>query len=191
MISLSIENLIHGLWIALGTIWVIGSIRSKPTIRSQATAARTIHLILLVIASILVFQSWSGFGPLGRQLYPRSAATDWIGLGMTAAGVAFAAWARFFLGGNWSATVTLKEHHTLVRGGPYALVRHPIYTGCLLAILGTAIAIGELRGFLGWTIAFATWWVKSHVEEEFMTRQFGDAYVAYRREVKALIPYVL
>ena len=69
----------------------------------------------------------------------------------------FAGWARVFLGGNWSSNVTLKEDHTLVRSGPYRIVRHPIYTGLLVALLGTAIALGELRCFLGVILAAIAW----------------------------------
>ena len=75
--------------------------------------------------------------------------------------------------------------------GPYAVVRHPIYSGGLLAMLGSALAFGEVRGLVALGLAFTGWWFKSRLEEEFMERQFGAQYVAYKQRVKALIPLVL
>ena len=108
-----------------------------------------------------------------------------------AAGLGFAIAARIQLAGNWSATVTLKQDHELVRHGPYRWVRHPIYTGLLVAILGCAVAEGEWRGPVAlalFTIAFV---IKSGIEERYLTDQFGDAYARYRREVPALLPRLL
>jgi protein-S-isoprenylcysteine O-methyltransferase len=94
------------------------------------------------------------------------------------------------LGGNGSATVTVKPDHRLIRQGPYTIVRHPIYTGFLLGLLGTALALGELRGIVGLALAFIGWRMKSRLEEAFMAAQFGAEYTEYQREVKALIPFV-
>jgi protein-S-isoprenylcysteine O-methyltransferase len=102
----------------------------------------------------------------------------------------FAGWARLFLGGNWSSNVTLKQNHTLVQSGPYRIVRHPIYTGLLVALLGTAIALGELRCFLGVLLAAIAWKIKSVGEETLMVQQFGDQYARYREQVKGLVPYL-
>ena len=115
----------------------------------------------------------------------------WTGFAVTVAGAAFAIWARLLLGANWSATVTVKQNHELKRTGPYAIVRHPIYSGFLLAMLGTAIAYGEIRGLIALLIALIAWRVKSLIEERFMMDQFGEQYVQYKREVRALIPFVL
>jgi protein-S-isoprenylcysteine O-methyltransferase len=86
--------------------------------------------------------------------------------------------------------VTLKEDHTLVQSGPYRIVRHPIYTGLLVALLGTAIALGELRCFLGVLLAAIAWKIKSMSEETLMVQQFGDQYAHYRERVKGLVPYL-
>jgi protein-S-isoprenylcysteine O-methyltransferase Ste14 len=95
------------------------------------------------------------------------------------------------LGGNWSATVTVKESHALVRTGPYRFVRHPIYTGLLVALIGAAVARGDVQGFVADAIAFAAFWRKLRIEERWMQETFGDAYARYRVEVAALIPFVL
>jgi protein-S-isoprenylcysteine O-methyltransferase Ste14 len=112
-------------------------------------------------------------------------------LALTLAGAGFAIWARAYLGRNWSAIVTIKEDHRMVRSGPYALVRHPIYSGFLLALLGSALALGEVRGLVAVALAFLAWWFKSRLEEQFMEQRFGAEYAVYKRRVKALIPFVL
>jgi protein-S-isoprenylcysteine O-methyltransferase Ste14 len=143
------------------------------------------------VACVLLFSRWARVGVLGARLLPASDGTAWAGLCLTAAGCAFAVWARACLGANWSATVTRKQNHELVRGGPYAVVRHPIYAGLLLAVLGTALALGEVRGLAALALAFVGWFTKARTEERFLAEEFGDAYARYRREVKRLIPFVL
>jgi protein-S-isoprenylcysteine O-methyltransferase len=86
--------------------------------------------------------------------------------------------------------VTLKQNHTLVQSGPYRIVRHPIYTGLLVALLGTAVVLGELRCFLGVLLAAIAWKIKSMSEETLMVQQFGDQYARYREQVKGLVPYL-
>ena len=111
------------------------------------------------------------------------------GLGIPA-GIAFAVWARQYLGRNWSGTVTVKQDHELIRTGPYRLVRHPIYTGLLLAILGTAVAFGEWRGLLAFALLTGSLLLKLRVEERFMSESFPEPYARYRAEVPALIPCI-
>ena len=110
---------------------------------------------------------------------------------LTVAGMLFSVWARLTLGRNWSGTVTIKQDHELIQRGPYRIVRHPIYTGMLLAMLGTAFIYGIARCFLGVPIVGLGFWLKVQIEEQFMVRQFGEQYVRYRQEVRALIPYIL
>ena len=90
---------------------------------------------------------------------------------------------RAWLGRNWSAEVTVKHDHELVRSGPYALVRHPIYTGLLLALIGTALGVGNGRALIGLVLIVAALLRKVAIEERFMSEQFGDAYARYRAEV--------
>ena len=105
-------------------------------------------------------------------------------------GLAFSIWARRVLGRNWSAIVTLKEGHELVTRGPYALVRHPIYTGLLLGFLGSAIARGRWSGLLATALFFLSALRKYRLEERWMWERFGDDYDAYRSRVKAIVPYL-
>ncbi|HTU51330.1 MAG TPA: isoprenylcysteine carboxylmethyltransferase family protein, partial [Acidobacteriaceae bacterium] len=102
-----------------------------------------------------------------------------------------AIWARLALGGNWSSDVTVKMGHTLMTSGPYAYVRHPIYSGLLLTVLGTAIVFGEARCFLAFVLMLTGFWIKFHAEENFMEEEFGQQYSNYKQRVKALIPHVI
>jgi protein-S-isoprenylcysteine O-methyltransferase len=150
-----------------------------------------VQLGLSVLGLILLFDRRLSAGWLNSRFLPDMAAVAWAGVTMTAGGIAFAVWARFALGRNWSSQVALKQGHELVRSGPYRLVRHPIYSGVLLALLGTAAAIGELRGLIAFGLFVAGWWLKARVEEVVLVEQFGEQYRIYKSEVKALIPFVL
>jgi protein-S-isoprenylcysteine O-methyltransferase Ste14 len=113
-----------------------------------------------------------------------------LSVAVTALGIGFAVWARFTLGRNWSGTVTVKKDHELVQRGPYAISRHPIYSGAVLAVLGTVMAFGTVRAALVVPVVVVAFRMKMAVEERFMTEQFGAAYADYRQRVKGLIPLV-
>jgi protein-S-isoprenylcysteine O-methyltransferase Ste14 len=178
------------IWALFGVLWLLPAAFGKRTIQRQTSGARIFQLSLLVAAYVLFAHSDLGWELLNRPLVPGGKATTAIGYGLLLSGMLFACWARIFLGSNWSANVTLKEDHALVSSGPYRIVRHPIYTGLLVALLGTAIALGPLRCFLGVVLAAAAWKIKSMTEEAFMLQQFGDRYMRYRMQVKSLVPYI-
>lgn len=171
-------------------VWAAAAIRTKRTAQVQTSASLLVHMTALVFAFVL-FKPWFAVGPLAWRFVPPSAAVSYTGLALTIAGAALAIWARVTLGRNWSGMVTIKEDHQIIRTGPYAAVRHPIYSGFLLAMFGTALAIGQVRCLVALAIAFLAWWFKSRIEEKFMEQQFGDQYVAYKQRVKAFIPFVL
>ena len=185
---------ITGSWLAFVGYWRYASQSVKQTTAQETGGSRAVHLGLLALGFGLVFLPL-GIGPLGWRILPATApdtaVVTAVGALLTLLGVGFAIWARAALGQNWSGIVTLKAAHQLIRRGPYALVRHPIYTGLLLALLGTAMVGGELRGLLAILIVTLAYWRKSRLEETYLVRQFGAAYQAYQREVKALIPFVL
>jgi protein-S-isoprenylcysteine O-methyltransferase Ste14 len=183
-------QIISWAWIAIFIIWMAAAVTSKRTVRRAPIGFRLAQAAMGVAAGSLFFGWGQERTPLGYFLIRRSMDSAYVGLTMTLAGLAFTLWARFVLGRNWSGTVTVKENHELVRSGPYRLVRHPIYTGFLFALLGTAIVRGDLSAFLGFALATLTLKLKSLTEESFMTDQFGEQYATYKQGVKALIPYV-
>jgi protein-S-isoprenylcysteine O-methyltransferase len=176
----------------VGIVWAATAIRARKRIVERERAeSRNSHLLASAIAFSLLFSPTLRFGPLAWRALPESDAMGAMGVALTAAGAGFAIWARFLLGGNWSAAVAIKEGHSLVRRGPYALARHPIYGGLLTAMLGTAVAGGEAGALCGVAIAFATWLEKARREEQFLLARFGADYADYRRRVRTLIPFVL
>ena len=185
-----VQRYIDAAWLLAGIVWLVCAFKSKPTERNQSPSSRVAQTVFFVIAVILL-TNWKLHSTLlGIRFLADTAAAAKLGVGLTFAGVAFAIWARLHIGRNWSGTVTIKTGHTLVRTGPYSIVRHPIYTGFLTATLGTAIAIGEIRGLFAFIAAFIGVKLKATLEEQFMTERFGEEYVQYECEVKGLIPFV-
>jgi protein-S-isoprenylcysteine O-methyltransferase Ste14 len=143
---------------------------------------------VVVFAYNLLFAQWLRIGPLRLRFVPREEWIGWAGIALTWVGVALAIWARYCLGEYWSARVTLKEGHQLIRTGPYAFVRHPIYTGMLLASTGTALVAGESRGILAIVLLLAAHSRKAAREEALLTTEFGEKYAAYQRSTGFLFP---
>jgi protein-S-isoprenylcysteine O-methyltransferase Ste14 len=183
------DKYIEAAWIVFALVWLAGAFTTKRTVRSQPVERRWLYSIMLILAGELLTRNMR-FGFLAHRFLPESAAASCAGAALTIAGVAVAIWARFYLGRNWSGKPTIKKGHTLIRSGPYALVRHPIYTGIALAMLGTGIAIGEIRGLIATLLALIAFKIKSRLEESFMTEQFGEQYTGYKQQVRALIPFV-
>jgi protein-S-isoprenylcysteine O-methyltransferase Ste14 len=184
------HNPLAVIWFFFGLFWMLPGIFGKRTIQKQTSRSRFLQLALLVGTYVLMAVPDLGWGLLNQSVVPTGRTASAVGYGLLLGGMSFAGWARIFLGGNWSSNVTLKKDHTLVRTGPYRIVRHPIYTGLLVALLGTAVALGPLRCFLGVILAAVAWKIKSITEELFMVQQFGDQYTRYRMQVKALVPYI-
>jgi protein-S-isoprenylcysteine O-methyltransferase Ste14 len=128
---------------------------------------------------------------LGDRFLPLMAWPFWAGVALTAVGLLFTVWARIKIGRNWSGIVTIKEGHELITSGPYAIVRHPIYTGLLPAFVGSALARAEWRGILAVVIAWSALWRKLRFEERWLREQFGESYQAYSQRVAALLPFLL
>jgi len=178
------------LWLAWLAYWFVAARNVKATRRRESHASRLGHVLLSVLAAALLAFRGQPLHWLDERFLPPTMAAYWLGLLMLAVGIAFAVWARHDLGRNWSGTVTVKQDHELIRSGPYRLVRHPIYTGLLLAILGTAVAFGEWRGLLAFGLLTGSLLLKLRIEERFMGESFPDEYARYRAEVPALIPFI-
>ena len=175
-------------WIAWAILWTGLARRTKRAVKHETAVSRALHLVPLALSALLLFDGrfWPRF--MTAPVLARGAWMAYAGAALVALGLAFCVWARLILAGNWSGTVTVKESHELVRKGPYELVRHPIYTGLLVAFLGTAVAVDAWRGVLALVIVWLSFWRKSRTEETFMVGTFGAEYEAYRRETPALLP---
>jgi protein-S-isoprenylcysteine O-methyltransferase Ste14 len=184
------EYLFQTVWWSWVAYWYASSVNASAPKRVQSPGARLFYRAEMVSAFALLAVPRLGIGWLGLRIVPRSEALFVSGAVMLVAGLAFAVWARLHLGQHWSGHVTLKDGHRLIRTGPYAIVRHPIYTGLLLAILGTAVAVDEVRGVLAVLIAVQAHVRKLRIEERWLSEEFGGEYDRYRREVKALVPGV-
>jgi len=176
------------LWLAWLAYWVFAARDVKPVRRREPWASRLLTVALTIPVALLTAAPGQWLPWLSARFLPDTMIVDWAGLLMVTAGLALAVWARTHLGRNWSGTVTVKEDHELVRSGPYAIVRHPIYTGLLFAMLGTAIILGEWRGLSALCFLSAAFLLKLRREERFMAESFPDTYPGYRAQVPALVP---
>jgi protein-S-isoprenylcysteine O-methyltransferase Ste14 len=183
----SLVGIVGACWAVFIVVWAITSFAAKTSVRRGLNSAGVLWrigiLIVVVILSRGVAQGW-----IPRPT-PFPYAVQVIGVPLTALGVGFAIWARMTLGSNWGMPMTLRENPELVTGGPYAFVRHPIYTGIIFAMLGTALTVGSMWFFVLF-ISFGYFLISTHQEEKDMVRQFPEAYPAYKARTKRLIPFV-
>jgi protein-S-isoprenylcysteine O-methyltransferase Ste14 len=178
-------------WDFLGIIWIIGIIFTKPTLRAQSAPARLLYIVLTIVGGLLIAGYFFPGSVLDAHFVPHTYAIATLGFALTVAGCLFAVWARVTLGTNWSGRPMVKAGHELVVRGPYALARHPIYTGLLLALAGTIVAYGQWRGIAGFFVVVLGLLVKISQEEKLMMETFPQEYPGYRQRVKALIPGLL
>jgi protein-S-isoprenylcysteine O-methyltransferase Ste14 len=134
------------LWEFLWLVWLIAWLRTKPTQERASFGSRVLYGLPVLLAFYLMFGENIRLRWLSTAIVPRSPFVNAVAVTLTALGIAFAIWARFYIGQNWSSAVSIKVGHQLIRTGPYAWVRHPIYSGLLLAMIGTAIARRASRG---------------------------------------------
>jgi protein-S-isoprenylcysteine O-methyltransferase Ste14 len=180
--------LFPGLWLAWIAYWLISAAGNKATVRRESLRSRLGYMPPLWLGLfLLIHQRWQIGWLIERVVQP---AVLFVPLGalLLVLGLGFSVWARVHLGGNWSAIVTLKKDHELIRTGPYRWVRHPIYTGLLLGILGSAIALGQWRGLLALACMTFGFIRKIHLEERWLGEAFSPRYDLYKKEVSALIP---
>ncbi|KLU24581.1 isoprenylcysteine carboxyl methyltransferase [Caballeronia mineralivorans PML1(12)] len=175
-------------WAAWLAYWMKASSWAKQTVKREDRLSRTLQSIPLIVGCLLIV--WPDASASWNSANAGFDLRQWLGLAVVVAGLSFSVWGRRHLGSNWSVSVTLKDGHELVRSGPYALVRHPIYSGCLLAIAGSALVCAEPRGVIGFALIFASLAYKVRVEERWLSEYFGDPYRTYRREVRALVPWL-
>jgi protein-S-isoprenylcysteine O-methyltransferase Ste14 len=172
-------------WLLWLISWILAAFwRDRATARpprQQELPYRLLNLLGILLMVIL---------PRHAPLWRLPPVLGFVCLALQIGGVAFAWWARIHLGRLWSASVTGKSGHRIIDTGPYALVRHPIYTGLLLAVIVTAIAMGYLRGLIGAAVIVYAIVLKARLEERFLRDQLGlAAYDDYAARVPMLVPF--
>ena len=177
------------LWAAYLLYWQVAARGAKSNERLEPLVSRVVRSVTFLFVIVLLM-GWLPIPVLYRFYLPENnwAVWFWIGAMVNVLGLGFAVWARVFLGSNWSRSVTIKQDHELITGGPYGLVRHPIYTGLLTGFLGSAIAIAQVRGLVAFALIFAVLWSKLRLEERWMRLQFGSVYEQYAQRVPSLVP---
>jgi protein-S-isoprenylcysteine O-methyltransferase Ste14 len=177
----ALKSAIFLVWIAFWIYWLLSAVSAKQGSGRKRTRPPGLIIIILGFVLLRVFR--------GNSLAVHSLALQVIGVILFLAGLGLAVWARVYLGRNWGMPMTEKDEPELVTSGPYHFVRHPIYSGILLATFGTAIATDVY-----WLIALAViglYFVYSAtVEEKILTASFPTAYPSYRAKTKMLIPFV-
>ena len=176
------------MWLAITVYWLMSALFVKRTVKRQAASDRIAYIICVLLAFSLLFENYFPFTFLYHPVLFQSEVWKMAGLVVCAAGLIFALTARIYLGENWSGTITVKENHQLVQSGPYSITRNPIYTGILLAFLGCAMSLGQVKGYMGIIFLLITILIKVKKEEEFMQEVFGGSFLSYKLKVKKLIP---
>jgi protein-S-isoprenylcysteine O-methyltransferase Ste14 len=175
-------------WLVLGAYWIVSALRQKTEKRTEPWMERMGHMLPLAAVFLLFDSRAAHHGWLGARFVPFSAAVGIAGLGLTVAGVALAIWARRHIGQNWSAVVSIRADHELIGTGPYRTMRHPIYTGGLLALGGTALLVGELRVLVALVIAWTALYLKARKEEEWLAREFGEKFAVHAQNTGMFLP---
>src|SRR5882757_5946829 len=167
------------IWLVMLAYWFASAPFTLKTKQRETWLQRLQHAIPFYLALYLIFAK-RNLGPLDYRLYKNNSIA-WLGTFITCAGVAFAFWARITIGRNWDGYVTLKHGHRLIRTGPYAIVRHPIYTGFIIAFFGSAVSADRIDAFLGVMIVTVSFVYKFRQEESLLIGEFGEAYVHFKR----------
>jgi len=175
------------LWGVFTLVWVVAWLWSKRTQQRAPLTSRLLYSLPVALGAYLMVNDnlprWVRW-----RLIQDTPSIHILAVLLTAVGIGLAIWARFYLGDNWSGAVSIKVAHQLVRTGPYTWVRHPIYSGILVAVFGTSLLKGKVAGALATALFWLGFWIKSRMEERFMVTTFGDEYVKYRRQTGALVP---
>jgi protein-S-isoprenylcysteine O-methyltransferase len=190
---ITINQIIHWtqlLYLLTAAVWLGSLPFVKRNVQEQPISSALQQTIVFATGLYLLFGSPSTPGWFNQSVFPVTFPIALAGLGLAVCGVGLSIWARLILGENWSNFPSLKQNHALIMTGPYRLVRHPIYTGLLIALLGSAVQYGLVRSFLAVLTCAVGLYLKVSVEEEFMVQRFGEAYLRYRRNVNALVPFL-
>lgn len=178
------------LWAAFWVLWLVWGLITTRQRRVVAGGGAVIPVWAIVIAVIFFRRNFLSYFPASILWagHPPAAIAGFL---LELLGLALTVWARYYLGSFWSGSVVLREGHRVVDTGPYRLVRHPIYSGILLAALGTFFMDGSTLWLVVLVAGTAGFWWKARAEERLLTTELGEEYAAYRRRTRMLIPWLL
>jgi protein-S-isoprenylcysteine O-methyltransferase Ste14 len=179
--DMTLTTVVFAVWGVFWLYWLVAAVGAKRSVRSSRCRPPGLLLIVAVVLG-RVFRT--------STLAVHSPILQVVGVVLFVSGLALAVWARIYLGRNWGMPMTERAEPELVTSGPYRFVRHPIYSGLLLAVLGTALAT-NIYWLIALVIAGAYFIYSATVEERLMTTSFPDDYPGYKTHTKMLIPFVL
>jgi protein-S-isoprenylcysteine O-methyltransferase Ste14 len=178
------------IWIVWLASWVAASFWSGRTQRRVGTLETWTYRAAMIAGGILLVP-WTARELAEQPLWEAGIRGVYILAAVMIAGLSFTWWGRIHLGRLWSSAITRKEDHRVIDTGPYALVRHPIYTGLIVALVATAAADATITALVGAALIIFGIWLKARSEERFLKVELGaDAYASYSRRVPMLIPFL-
>jgi protein-S-isoprenylcysteine O-methyltransferase Ste14 len=175
-------------WVIFLVVWFIAAFKTRASQKTESSPSRIAVMLLMVSGYYCLFVRSLPIALLHKRFVPSAESVVIAGGVLTWLGIGLCLWARFHLAENWSARVTIKVGHELIRTGPYTYFRHPIYSGLLLAAIGTAIAFGEIKGLLGVCFILTGFLIKAKKEENMLIAQFGSSFEEHRRHTGFLLP---
>lgn len=180
-------------WYIVFAVWLITGFMAKKGESQEPWHLRFLQYWLPLIVAFYLLGPGERFGHslIRENFVPHNNLVGNIGLAFCILGAFIACWSRYLLGKNWSVSVQKKNNHQLIQNGIYKSIRHPIYTGLLLLFIGNTLIVGDYRGIIAVIIVFVSFWFKLLKEEKLLTEIFGDQYITYKANTKALIPYIL
>ena len=183
------EATILAMWLTWWVSWLAAAAWSDRAVKRPPTGRQITYRLLAAMGAVLLFGMYRHDLHVEMILWRTPVAVAWAMVPVVLGGLLFTWWARLPLGRLWSGSVGRKAHHHVVTTGPYGIVRHPIYTGIILASIATAAMRGTALAWLGFCVMTAGWVIKARLEEEFLREQLGaDAYGEYARRVPMLVP---
>jgi protein-S-isoprenylcysteine O-methyltransferase Ste14 len=189
--NLTPQTITYGLWFTWGITWWAAALWSDRSVQRPRRRHQLLYRALAAVGAALLFGFNRRPGEPELTLWRTPDAIAWTTVPVTLLGMMFTWWARFHLGRLWSSNVARKADHHVVDTGPYGIVRHPIYTGIIVAGLATAVMRGTLAAWVGIGLITTGWYIKARMEEGFLREQLGaDAYGSYARRVPMLVPFV-
>ena len=185
------ETAMQAMWLVWWISWIAAAAWSDRAVKRPSTRHQVIYRLLAALGAVLLFGMYRHDLRAELIVWRSPDAIAWLMVASALFGLLFSWWARIHLGRLWSSSITRKADHRVVDTGPYGIVRHPIYTGIILAAFATAAMRGTVAAWAGAGVMTLGWYVKARLEEEFLRAQLGaEAYGDYAGRVPMLVPFL-